>query len=948
MTAPLTARFTHWLQSVFSIQSGEGLRVAVMILYSAATVGGVLTIGTTVGDTLFISGQPASAFPYLLILPAVFIIPILLIYNRIAARLRLDQIIIGSNVLLLAGTVLFRFLLDTPLGKSFWVVVALYLFVEVAYTITILQFWSLAGQVFNAREAKRLFGLIAVGGTFANIIAGLSLAAVVNLIGVENLLWLVVAALGVCMACTRALSRPTPDTTSRPASQPSAKKPRPTLWQDLRAIGQSPLLLAIGLITILISLLINVGGYTFYLSLQLNFAGQPEALATYLGAFHFIGGLTGFIVQSYLTAWLMKRFGVFAGLALFPLGMALGAAFSLLTGGALWAMTILRIVDPVFRRTINAAALNVLYLPTPANVRDRAKEIFETSYAAAFGLVGVVLLFLQNIPAWNFLYNTLPLLIMALLWLALLPRARRQYTAALVNSLKRRVLDLEGATLNISDKTTARILRESLKHSDEMYILHALQLIAGATDVNWDADVASLLRHPSPTIRLRAVGHLGRRGNIEYAASITTLTQDPEAEVRAAAIEALSTVAAATEKATLTSAIVPFLNDADSRVKGKAIVGLLKHGAPDQVERATAELNGLLASEDSGVRAEGARAIGVARGAATGAAASPALAALLIPLFDDASLEVRLNAIRAAGQLSHHDLLSHLIRKLNDKTTTSAAVAALIRYRDDIDADLSAALETAESSASHIPHILQDRRTRSAVESLLTHFYTADETVRGEIYRALGRLRSEGAEFYLPEARLREALASELRRGYEWIVVREDLGQEGLDILLADALQVRLNRAIDRVFYLLHLLYPRYTGQIQRVRGALGAEGGNTRAMAVELLDNLAERQTKELLLPLVESPVETILEVARKRFDIERRSRRHRLKELAEGPDLWLRACAIFRIGTLKRTELADNVRAALDSNDLLLRETALLASRALNLQSFDFAQDRLPTSNL
>jgi HEAT repeat protein len=347
----------------------------------------------------------------------------------------------------------------------------------------------------------------------------------------------------------------------------------------------------------------------------------------------------------------------------------------------------------------------------------------------------------------------------------------------------------------------------------------------------------------------------------------------------------------------------------------------------------------MLAGEDSGVRAEGARVIGLAD--------SPALAALLVPLFDDASLEVRLNAIRAAGQLSHHDLLPHLIRKLNDKTTTSAAVETLVKYRDDIEADLSAALETAESSASHIPHILQDRRTRSAVETLLTHFYTADETVRGEIYRALGRMRSEGAEFHLSEARLREAVASELRRGYEWIVVREDLGEEGLDILLADALQVRLNRAVDRVFYLLHLLYPQYTGQIQRVRGALGAEGGNTRAMAVELLDNLAERGTKELLLPLVEAPVETILAVAHKRFDIERRSKRHRLKELAEGPDLWLRACAIFRIGTLKRTELADSVQAALASNDPLLCETALLASRALNpstslrtsLQPFDFA---------
>ena len=107
----------------------------------------------------------------------------------------------------------------------------------------------------------------------------------------------------------------------------------------------------------------------------------------------------------------------------------------------------------------------------------------------------------------------------------------------------------------------------------------------------------------------------------------------------------------------------------------------------------------------------------------------------------------------------------------------------------------------------------------------------------------------------------------------------------------------------------------------------------------------------KDLLLPLVEAPVEHVLEIARKRFNLERRSTWDRLGELAEDPDPWLRTCAVFRIGALKRIELTGAVLAALDSGDMLLRETALAASRTLfdptrfhELLTSHAADDRFP----
>jgi ATP:ADP antiporter, AAA family len=359
MLAPLSAeRLRHWLLSFVDIRPGEGARVALLFLYSMAAVGGVLTIGLAASDVLFMSEMPPTALPYMFILPAAAIIPVLLLYNQVAARMPLARAIIGSNLLLLVGIVLFRVLLDTAVSTSFALLAALFMFMEFAGTLITLQFWNVAGQVFNTREAKRLFGLIAAGGTLATPIAGLSLVGLVQLIGVPNLLWIAALSLVICIACVAALSR-----RQQVALAAQAAHPIPTHnLPKLRTMLHSPLLRAIGWLTIVLSLLINIGTYQFYQSLQQRFAEREADMAAYLGAFEFWAGMAAVLVQVALTSRIIRRFGIFVALLLFPLGMALGAGLSIVLGGVLWTITLIRAADPMFQTTINTAALNVLYI----------------------------------------------------------------------------------------------------------------------------------------------------------------------------------------------------------------------------------------------------------------------------------------------------------------------------------------------------------------------------------------------------------------------------------------------------------------------------------------------------------------------------------------------------------------------------------------------------------
>src|SRR5947209_16472581 len=90
------------LRSAARIQPGEGCQVAIMIVYSAAAVGGVWTIGFNgISQTLFLSRLPASDVPFTFILPAIAILVLLTSYAWLASHFSLTSLTAGSSVFLL-------------------------------------------------------------------------------------------------------------------------------------------------------------------------------------------------------------------------------------------------------------------------------------------------------------------------------------------------------------------------------------------------------------------------------------------------------------------------------------------------------------------------------------------------------------------------------------------------------------------------------------------------------------------------------------------------------------------------------------------------------------------------------------------------------------------------------------------------------------------------------
>ncbi len=164
-------------------------------------IGMLYTLGATVGDSLFLSHvSPARvdgllAWVYVGI--AVATVGATWIFNVVQDRLR-RIVLILSTQLMLAGTVMaFRLVLaGWGPGSPWWLYFGLIIWLEVCALLSIMLFYSFAGDYFTTRAAKRLYGYIVGGLALGNVLGGLAVGPLVVLMGTANLLYAVAGLLG--------------------------------------------------------------------------------------------------------------------------------------------------------------------------------------------------------------------------------------------------------------------------------------------------------------------------------------------------------------------------------------------------------------------------------------------------------------------------------------------------------------------------------------------------------------------------------------------------------------------------------------------------------------------------------------------------------------------------------------------------------------------------------
>ncbi|HYN43655.1 MAG TPA: HEAT repeat domain-containing protein, partial [Thermoanaerobaculia bacterium] len=512
-----------------------------MLAFSLLAVGGVVITGQVVGRSLFLSALPPWAIPFRFLLPPLALVAAVALHGRAARHLSPRQLVTATFGPIVAFVVLARILMPTPVGETLAFLLTLAVMLDAAGNVVMIVFWTIAGDVFDAREAKRLFGVISGGSVVANVAFGLFLGRLAAAVRPADLLLLVVLAVLGCWAIVQRLTARHARHEAAPSSGDAGAGASASegFVEDLRSVLSSPLTRTLGAALVVVALVGTIADYQLDLTLKSVYGGDAKGMVGFLSNFRVAAGLVGLVVQFAVAGRLMERWGVLAALLVLPASVALGGVAGLVTGGALWAISLPRGADISFKYTLNDSAFNLLYLPLTSRQRARAKAVVDGTLKPVLAvLLGLVFLAVSRTGSTHVLPWTVPLLLLSGTWIALLFRATRHYVDALSASLVMRRLDLGRGSVDLSDETSARVLKTAFAETDGLRVLHTLSVARSATGSDWSDLVAPLTSHSDPEVRAEAASYLAERGASRHADRLRALMDDPAESTRASAIAA--------------------------------------------------------------------------------------------------------------------------------------------------------------------------------------------------------------------------------------------------------------------------------------------------------------------------------------------------------------------------------------------------------------------------
>ncbi len=917
----------RFIGSLLRIQPGEGRKTGLMFGVMMCVIGTFIT-GRVARDSLFLSRYSIDYLPFLYIWTALGVSVQSYLYSRIADRFRRDHLfkatIATLACLYLAARVVLYWAGD-------WFYPVLYVLVELFGSISIIQAWTMANEVFTTREAKRLFALVGAGGVVSSMVVGFSIRGAVRLIGTEDLLFICTGALVVCLVLIGRLSRVCREELLATMTNVRREiRSRIALVPDLRRIfSNRHLIFVAGLLSVLMFFMTFVD-YQFKITARAAYLGREEQLAGFFGLFYGLTGIFNVFVQGLATGRILERFGILVSLLLLPLAL-LGGTVAWLIVPAMWSASLLKGTDATLRYTINDATVQLLYLPVPSHMRGRAKAFIDGIIRPlSIGLAGISLAWvLPKLAA-----SALGWILLGLLacWIALTFAVKREYLTSLVNTLRSRRLHFDQESSLVPDQAASQALRKALMDEDEHNVLWALDMIPHTSRIDWGEPLVRLTKHGSPRIRARAVQLLGELGSLQHGPVVYSSLRDPAPLVLAAAIDAYCSIGR--ERAVGT--ISEFLGHEDPEVRSAAVVGLIRYGGLDGVLSSAERLKELLAGEKAVERAAGARILGKIQ--------VKNFYHPLLELMVDDELEVRLAAIRAAGRMQSQELMPALVYRIEAPETRAAATEALVSFGTPAVRLLRRVLSNPDESTDTrlaVPGILARVGDQQAMDALQEHLEASDERIRTHVLEGIHRLRVRKPHLTVDRERVQRATMAEVGRLYEQAFISQDL-RAAPDSLLTDALAHRRSQTIKRLLRLLGCVLP--VRAVDAVYANLSSDQRRLRANALEVLDNLLDNELKRFVLPVLdENLTDDLAEIGQETFRLEHRSRGKRLEELIDDDDPWLATCAMHEAGANADRELVDEVIARTAADDPLLRETALVAlSKLLPEQEFRKTAER------
>jgi len=906
--------------SFFDIRKGEHTKTFLMFTYLLLVLFAYYIL-KPVRNSLFLNNFDIDKLPYLYILIALVVGAIASLYTKFSASFSLNKLITSTLIIVISVLVLFWWLLRF---KWPWLYYAFYIWVSIFSILTTAQFWLLANMVFNPREGKRLFGFIGTGAIIGATFGGTFTSFVVGIIGTENLLLCCSALLALIIVISNYVwhhEKQHIESVDRHKNQEARAGRKPNRLSELfpTILRSRHLTLISGIIaiTFIVSTLVD---FQFSAIAKQTFKGDD--LTAFFGKFFSGLSIISFILQFFLTAGILRRLGVVGAILFLPIGIMLGT-IGILFSIALLPAIILKTSEGGFRYSINRSGMELLYLPISIELKKKTKafiDMFVDRFSRGIG--GGILILCTAVLSLSIGQIGIVVLGLVVIWIFMAIMIRKEYVRSVRTSLQKKTIDTDQLTVDIKDATTIRTLISALGSPEARQVVYALDLLESAQEVPEIPELANLIHHESEAVRYKALRVLGKAGNETIATEVEGLLTDKSNEVRSEAVHYLCAFSGENPRDVMRN----FLESSDHQLQTAAIDCIAEYEDEAATFLDDRFINSLL---DNGYKKGEPTKILAAKALGLIDPGSP-LQGYLPMLLNDKSPKVVSQAVVSTGKVQRREFIPILINKLNDKVLKCEVREALAAYGDRVLGTLKDYLGDESEDIyirKNIPDVLFLIGTQEALHVLMSSTKVNDVFLRHKIIKALSKMKNKYPTLSFDPELVETNIVDETKSYYEILLTLHSYSKDRTSAnengLLNRALKERLDQNLERIFRLLGIRYPQK--DIYFAYGGLTSDKSSVRASAVELLDNLLDRDLKKMVLPIVdEVGIETIIDSAQALFQLETFSGDEALAELIGGTDNWLKACAIHTAGQLGRTGLIEEVKKASSSSDAVVKETA------------------------
>jgi len=302
-----------------------------------------------------------------------FIVMLLVVplFGAAAARFPRRTLLPGVYLFFIANILLFAVLVKiAPSARA--IPYAFFIWVSVFNLFVVSVFWSFMADIFSNQQAKRLFAVIAAGGSAGAICGPLLTAFLAQRLGIGNLLFMSAGFLLIATVCVTVLGRLA--TNGEPQNQAAALGGK--AWEGLQNVLKSPYLLGI---CVYIFLFTTLSTFLYFMQAELvrdAFESSERRTAVFATIDLAVNALT-IILQLFVTSRLITRFGLPVTLALIPGLLILG-----FIGLGLLPTLVVLVAIQVTRRAGNYAitkpAREILFTVVKREDKYKSKSFIDT------------------------------------------------------------------------------------------------------------------------------------------------------------------------------------------------------------------------------------------------------------------------------------------------------------------------------------------------------------------------------------------------------------------------------------------------------------------------------------------------------------------------------------------------------------------------------------------